>query len=117
MATPQYALDPDLATTVLNAAAATGAGLAYAAPQRRGGAGLVSAYSWSTIITGSPSGISVTIQGSNDGSTWTTLDTSTSTSGETRVFSGSPAGFLRANLGTLTGGSSPTVTVKIQPGS
>lgn len=66
---------------------------------------------WQITVTGEPTGVSVTLQGSNDKSNWTTLDTSTTTTEETRHATGGPFKFIRANLGTLTAGTDPTVTV------
>ena len=110
-----FAIDPEQPTTILNAAAATGAGDAWANVQRRVG-GLFRAFAWQVVTAGAPTGLSVTLQGSLDGVNWTTIDTSTATGGETRDVSAFPATFLRANVGTLTGGTNPTVSVSVQPG-
>lgn len=96
--------------TILNAATATGAGGSYSVPEKPTG-GQFSDYSWQTVITGAPTAVSITLQGSLDGVNWTVVDTSTATGGESRPISGKPFAFLRANLGTLTGGTAPTVTV------
>lgn len=69
-----------------------------------------SAFTWQIITTGAPATISITFEGSIDGVTWATLDTSTATAGEQRSFTGKAARFTRCNLGTLTGGTAPTVT-------
>jgi hypothetical protein len=68
-------------------------------------------HTWNTVITGSPTTVSVTLEGSIDGTNWFVLDTSTSTSNEMRHVTNKPVTYLRANLGTLSGGSTPTVTV------
>lgn len=62
--------------------------------------------------TGSPSTISVTVQGSLDGANWSTLGSAITATGLTFI-ADSPVLFLRAVLGTLTGGTSPTVTVTV----
>ena len=110
------AIDPNSPTVLLAAATGTGAGATFANALTPGGAGVLQDFAWQVAVTGSPSGISTTLQGSLDGATWLTLDTSTNTSGELRAISGKPVTFLRANVGTLTGGTAPTVTVTIQPG-
>jgi hypothetical protein len=63
-----------------------------------------------TKSTGTPATVSITLQGSLDGSTWATLATSTSTTGDMQQAVDKPVRYLRANLGTLTGGTTPTVT-------
>lgn len=108
-------LNPEGVTTLLNAATVTGAGSAYANPERRNG-GAFTNFTWQAIVSGGPSAISTTLQVSLDGVNWTTADTSTNVAGETRQLANWPAAFFRANLGTLTGGTAPTVTVLIQPG-
>lgn len=79
------------------------------------GGNLPVVYTWQTITTGSPSGLSVTLVGSLDGSTWTTIDTATSAS--TRTATGTAYRFLGCVPGTLSGGSSPTVTCQISVSS
>lgn len=63
-------------------------------------------------MTGAPATISVTLEGSLDGSTWFVLATSTSVTGDYQTATDKPVAFLRGNLGTLTGGTAPTVTVR-----
>lgn len=77
------------------------------------GGTIPSTYSWDVIITGGPASISVTLEGSLDGVNWFVLDTSTSTSNALRHVVDKPVRYLRANLGTLTGGAAPTVSVGI----
>jgi hypothetical protein len=60
-------------------------------------------FTWQTNYINAPSGVSVAIQGSNDNVLWTTIDTSTSTGGESRSVIGKPYAFLRAYVTTLTG--------------
>jgi hypothetical protein len=97
-------------TTLLNAVTATGAGSTWTPGL------MASELSWQITVTGAPSGVSVTLQVSKaddqDGSdNWVTVDTSTTTTSEIRHVSNDPGVHFRANLGTLTGGTSPTVTV------
>lgn len=62
-----------------------------------------------TVVTGGPTGVSIKLQGSLDGANWYDLATSTSTTGDYQTAVDKPARYLRVNLGTLTGGTSPTV--------
>jgi len=71
---------------------------------------LPAAFTWQSITTGSPGGVSLTLEGSIDGTTWSTLDTSTATGGEVRSVTGKPMRQLRCNLVTFTGGAAPTMT-------
>jgi hypothetical protein len=78
------------------------------------GGALPGNYTWQTITTGSPASVSVTLVGSLDNVTWITLDTNTSTTGGSRVLSNASAyRFLGCVPGTLSGGSSPTLTCQI----
>ena len=90
---------------ILNAATATGAGSGY--PTDR----IYADHGWMIVVTGAPTAVSVTLQGSLDGINWVTLDTSTITTSEIRFVTGKPVVQVRANLGTLTAGTSPTVSV------
>lgn len=67
-------------------------------------------HTWCTTIVGSPSGVSVTLQGSLDNSLWMTLDTSTSTSSECRHVVNKPVKYIKTNVGTFTGGTTVKVT-------
>ena len=69
-------------------------------------------HGWQISVTGAPSAVSVTLEGSLDGSTWVVLDTSTITTSEIRFVANKPVLFVRGNLGTLTGGTAPTVSVE-----
>lgn len=110
------AIDPYSTTTILDAATTTGAGATFANAVSPFG-GVMKNLTWAISVGGSPSGLSVTLQGSLDGTLWAILDTSTNTAGELRGIANQPVTFLRADLGTLTGGTSPTVTVSIQGGA
>ena len=65
--------------------------------------GRKAAFTWQTSYINSPSAVSVSIQGSHDNVSWTSLDTSTNTSGEARYVAEVPFPFLRAYVTTLTG--------------
>ena len=94
--------------SLLAAATTTGDGTVYALPYSKGGLKI----SWQIGTTGSPSGISSTIQISLDKTVWATIDTSTATAGEVRVIAALVvAKFIKVNLGTLTSGTAPTVTI------
>lgn len=65
---------------------------------------------WQTVITGAPTAVSAVLQASLDGVNWFAFDTSTNLTGEVRVVVIQGVAAIRANLGTLTGGTTPTVT-------
>jgi hypothetical protein len=90
--------------TSLAAATATGAGTSF----NLGCA--VNTVGVQITDTGAPAAISVTLQASYDlGGTWTNVGSAITAVGVT-VFQNVCAPMLRLNLGTLTGGTSPTVT-------
>jgi hypothetical protein len=60
-------------------------------------------FTWQISYINSPSAVSVSIQGSQDNANWTTIDTSTLTSGEARYVAEMPFAFLRVYVTTLTG--------------
>lgn len=65
-----------------------------------------------TVITGSPASFTITLEGTMDGSNWTTLATTTNTAGETVYSTGLiPFTNLRAHCTAVSGGTSPTVSV------
>lgn len=110
---PQYAklsTHPGLpALTSLSAATATGAGTPF---------NLLLCHANFTIavtVTGAPASCAVQLQGSLDGTNWYSMGSaSNNTSGTSAVnVSNTPAIWVRANLTTLTGGTSPTVTALI----
>lgn len=74
-------------------------------------------HTWQTIITGSPTSVTVRLEGSIDGTNWFQLDESTSLTNEMRHIAYKLATQVRANLITLSGGSTPTVTVTSVSGS
>lgn len=66
-----------------------------------------------TILTGSPLVILSTLQGSGDGATWTTLDANTSTSDDVAFVSDKPVAHIRAVFADISGGTTPTLTLKV----
>lgn len=98
--------------TSLNAAAATGAGIANEMFGPR------NIHTMQVIVTGAPSAAVVNLEGSADGgTTWGKLATFDLTagniSGDFVTASDASVNRIRANLSTLTGGTSPTVTAII----
>lgn len=56
-------------------------------------------FTWQTIFAGgTPTSITVVLQGSIDGTTFSTIDTSTSTAGETRSKTGTAYNYFRCNV-------------------
>lgn len=72
-----------------------------------------SQFGMQTVVTGAPTGVSATLQGSLDGTHFVVLATSTSTTGDYQSVTGKPVRFLKVNLGTLTAGTSPTFTALV----
>jgi len=72
-------------------------------------------------ITGTPTAVTVTLEGSLDGVLFSTILTTAMSAGELTAttalahIADKPLRFVRANLTVLTGGSSPTVTVLYEP--
>lgn len=67
-------------------------------------------------ITGNAASVLVNLEGSVDGSTWTTLVSSTNTVGESVLSLDGEVRFVRANLvaiATAPGGTAPAVTAAI----
>jgi hypothetical protein len=97
--------------TSLNAATATGPG----AIADLGAARTV--HTLQTSVTGAPSVVTVNLEGSlSPSGPWTTLLTSTSTAGDLQSAPGKAVRYMRANLTTLTGGTTPKVTALIAAG-
>jgi hypothetical protein len=99
--------------TLLSAAAATGPGTAVM-PLKA-----YATWSCDATITGAPTAVTVRIEGTQGGTTFdpTGMATQTCTAGQLTAgicsfsFIGMPVNLIRANLITLTGGTTPTVTV------
>ncbi|HZP55041.1 hypothetical protein [Actinocrinis sp.] len=95
-------------STSLNAATATGPGAVIDLGVVR------SSHTLQTTVTGSPTGVTVNLEGSLTATgPWTTLATSTSTTGDVQTATGKAVRYVRANLTVLTAGTSPTVTALI----
>lgn len=76
--------------------------------------GIPLAHAIELIVTGGPATCTYRLQGTRDGTTWFNVSASDITCTSTTVAfeSGKPAVSVRGNLLTLTGGTSPTVTLK-----
>jgi len=94
------------AIKLLNAVAVTGEGLAHTLPH------LVIIHTVQVTTTGSPTNVVLDLEGSIDGIVFEQLGTITFTTG-TGMFhvTDKPVTFVQGDLKTLTGGSSPTVTM------
>ncbi len=99
----------------LNAATVTGPGDDFALPHFIIGAQLEK-LTWEIVITGAPTAIQVDLQGSLDGVNWYQIDTYNTVANTLRFVVDKRVRFVRANLITLTGGTSPTVTANIFAG-
>ncbi len=101
--------------TSLNAATAVGAGdvAAIGGPAALGG--VPRKLSWEVRVTGAPTAMQVDLEGSLDNTNWYQIDTYNIVANTLRQVVDKGAKFVRANLITLTAGTSPTVTAKILP--
>lgn len=110
---PQYAklgTHPGLpALTGLSAATATGAGAVFNLMLCHGN------FTMAVTVTGAPASCAVQLQGSLDNTNWYNMGSATSNTSGTAVVNATnmPAQYVRANLTTLSGGTSPTVTAVI----
>jgi len=106
-----------MAHTLLNAAAATGAGLTQKIGQIPS-AHTVQATMGGTVVA---TAVTVDLEGSLDDTTWVQLARHAFDAGEITDEGAlfhvidKPVRYIRANLITLTGGTDPTVTVKYEP--
>ena len=100
---PQLALGVGVPEYSFLSEATLGAGIPYALPE----ANLVS---WQTIFASAPGAVSVQLQGSIDGITWVTIDSSTVVGGELRTIQ-TGAKFLRAFFTSQTGGGLHSVLI------
>jgi hypothetical protein len=90
--------------------------LQFAVPSPIGGGGTgVETLTWSTVVSGAPSGVTVNLQASivDIDAQYATLDSSTNTTGETRYIAATDFNFFRITTGTITGGTSPTLVAKL----
>jgi hypothetical protein len=106
LVTSAYALDRTALLTLTNAQIATGDGTV------RNLGNVYTKHTWYTVVTGGSS-VSITLQGSLDGTNWFTLDTSTSTTSEMRHVVNKPIMYLKTNLGTFSGTSISAYVVSI----
>lgn len=83
--------------------------------------GATPAITWVVTTTGSPTGVTVWFEGSLDGTSWgklaiiTQTDTewgTTITAGEMAHITNKPVRFVRGSVQTLSGGATPSVTVR-----
>lgn len=87
---------------------------AVPSPTGNGGTG-VETLTWSTVVTGSPSPVTINLQASivDIDSEYATLDSSSNTTGETRYIAATAFNFFRITTGTITGGTTPTLIAKL----
>nr|BDD46000.1 hypothetical protein 10 [Gammaproteobacteria bacterium] len=101
-----------MSITLLNAASSTGTGVHCSLGEPRAN------HTVAVTITGAPSAVTIDLEGSLDGVNWVQLQTHTFDAGELSDEKGmfhsvnTLVNHVRANLTTLTGGTSPTVTAK-----
>ena len=93
----------------LAAATATGPGTEITVPPSLVG-GFISGFTWDVVLTGSPTSVTVDLEGTIDGTTWAVYDNYTGSADTQRHVANKPGLRLRANLTALSGGSSPTVS-------
>ncbi len=89
--------------------------LQFAVQERSGENQNQRAVTWSTLIAGGPSTVTVTLEASmvDVDAQYNTLDSSTSTTGEERVIANVNFRFYRLKVANVSGGSSPTIIGKI----
>jgi hypothetical protein len=109
---PFVVLDMGVPTTVLNAATSAGTGQPFTVQPRTDGAART--VSFQAVISGSPTTVTVNLEASNDGgTTWTTYQAALAflTASWQTVLNLVAGPVYRLNLTTLSGGTSPSVTV------
>lgn len=76
--------------------------------------GIPVAHTIELVVTGGPTGCTYRLQGSRDGTTWFNISAAdiTCTTSTVAFENGKPAVSVRGNLLTLTGGTTPSVTLK-----
>lgn len=92
-----------LHTGLLNAVTATGAGAAVVLPEP------LSRFTSYATVTGAPTAVSAILEGSLDGTSWFPMNSHSA--GGVLYFTSGPVKYVRGNLATLTGGTTPTVTL------
>lgn len=101
-----YTYDAGSLATSLSAVAATGAGDVFITPVINGK--IASEYTWQVIYTGTPTAITVNLQGSIDGTNYFTLDSTTATASEMRHVTNKSARFVRCQISAYTVNGSTT---------
>jgi len=94
-------------TTLLNAVAAATVGTTLDTTF------LLSKHTWEIVVTGAPANETTLLEGSINGTTWYTLDTSNITTSEMRHVVNKPVRYVRGNCTVLPGG---TLTVRYMGG-
>ncbi|HYE59423.1 MAG TPA: hypothetical protein VD948_13000 [Rhodothermales bacterium] len=97
----------------LDAETGTGAGESFQVWSNSQPRSLPVSHRWLFTITGSPTNIRIDIEGSLDDSTWFDINCWNLVSDGTLYIPNPQVYYARANLVTLTGGSSPTVTARL----
>jgi hypothetical protein len=110
---PPYSIFPGDVALDSEAPAAGQASQQFAVPSYAGHADNSRTIRWQTIFGTAPSAISVTLQSAmiDADAQYSTIDTSTVTTGEARSVTAVRANFLRAKITSITGGSGITFQV------
>jgi hypothetical protein len=112
---PPYSIFPGDVALAFNAEAPTAgqASQQFALPSYAGFPENGRTIRWQTVFGSAPSAISVTLQTAmiDSDAQYSTIDTSTATAGEARTVTGVRANFIRAKVGSITGGSGVTVQI------
>ncbi|HWG59139.1 MAG TPA: hypothetical protein VN661_08845 [Candidatus Acidoferrales bacterium] len=112
---PPYSIFPGDVALAFNAEspAAGQASQQFALPSYAGFPENGRAVRWQTFFATAPSAVSVVLQTAmtDSDAQYTTVDTSTATSGEARTVTGVRAKFLRAKVNSITGGSGVSVQI------
>lgn len=99
-------IDRSSTSTVNLLVAATTTGTSDVVPT-----GMFKTHAVQVVKVGTAGAFSLTVEGSLDGTNWETIGAALTTSGAIKQFTGLYE-YLRANLGTLAGGDTVTVTYK-----
>jgi hypothetical protein len=105
-------LAPGYSQIAQNAAAETGAGSAIDVIANSYGR-YPERFTWTSKSTGTPTGVTVLLEGTIDNVNWFELDRSVAIVSEMRHVVNKGVNQIRTNLSALTGGSTPTVTTRI----
>lgn len=70
-------------------------------------------YAWQVVFTGTPTSITVNLEGSIDGTNWFTIDTSSATTSGLKFVVDKPVEYLRCNISAYVVNSS-TATCSLQ---